>query len=317
MSSSSSELTNSVLPEPVIHTPLVRKKRSLQEEIQQQPTSSVSDSLSSHSATGNPPHKTPKVDREYDILDEPAAVMKDLVESKKLRKILHPATWKKLRDLMEKITRDASYKTYQLTTETDSPELPMKTSEEFEIEMTDHLKLICDSGESEFQRLIETLVCKGYCLIDNLYNKKEEEDDSEDKKEEEETPSSTAPAAPLSTPLVNKKGSVLQALRKTWSSSFCQSGWQKIKAFFSKCAMDSSYKVYRSLKQKGIQKSSIKTEKQFGIDLSKAGLLPFVRNDSLSKLTPLVHRLICQSYVAIDLHYLQVEGYEGEADQPF
>lgn len=301
----------------VYHTPMVRRKRPLQE---QQPTTS-SLSLSSSSTSSicvSPPRKSTKVEPEYDIQDEAAAVMTDLKEGKILSKITQKGRRKKLKWLMEKTAMQVVYKSYLLTKETEDPKAPMKSSEEFEMEMKTRLPLIFETQLDNLKPLLQKIVCNGYLVINNFYNgedepeeegKQEEEGDDEDEEEDD---------MPPHTDIDDDSVAVLQAMTESdLSHQIIQEDcWNEIKAFMEKIVAFPSYEMYLLYKAEGIYEAPMKSEKEFASDMRTTNLLPSIfSGGGHSKLFKLINTLICKGYVAIDQLYRSIEQYEQEEEE--
>jgi hypothetical protein len=196
-----SDLTNTVLPEPVIHTPLVRKKRSLSEA----PVANLATSSSSSAQdlsckdskipTGKKlKHKLPMAAvasaKECSIHNEVEAVMQDMKEAGTPLKIRRQL-WYPVQQLMQKIALDTYWKVDKLYREKKEGELPQRSSERtfHELKEAAQIAMIPKDDLHKMERLIENFGYEAFVEIERFYCELEEYEveDSETQEEKEES----------------------------------------------------------------------------------------------------------------------------------
>jgi hypothetical protein len=174
-----SELTDFVLLEPVIHTPLVRKKRPLPDG----PVAEVksSSSLQCHDSkipTGKKlKHKLPisVSSKDTPIVNEVEAVMQDMKEAGtplRIRKQL----WYPVQQLMQKIALDTYWKVDKLYRGKARDELPKEGSERtfHELKQATQLAMIPKEDLRNMERLIENIGYEAFVEIERFYCELEE-----------------------------------------------------------------------------------------------------------------------------------------------
>jgi hypothetical protein len=195
-----SELSSSVLPEhePVIHTPLVRKKRSLPEESLAEINSCSSSSSSipdlcneSKIPTGKKlKHKLPlphPATKEVVLDNESAAVMQDMEEAGKSYRIRRQL-WFPVQQLMQKIALDTYFKVDKFYREKEGREPLQRTTQDIfhELKAAGQLSLISRADLQQMERLIEKIGYEAFVEIERFYCELEEYD-SENAEIDEET----------------------------------------------------------------------------------------------------------------------------------
>ncbi len=190
-----SDLTDTVLPEPVIHTPLVRKKRSLSEEpvanLGQSSSSSAQDLLCKDSKipTGKKlKHKLLlSAAKECPIHNEVEAVMQDMKEAGTPLRIRRQL-WYPVQQLMQKIALDTYWKVDKLYREKGGEgNLSQKSNERtfHELKQAAQLAMIPKDDLQKMERLIEKVGYEAFVEIERFYCEMEEYEVEEDEKEED------------------------------------------------------------------------------------------------------------------------------------
>jgi len=180
-----------VLPEhePVIHTPLVRKKRPLPEKVVAEDTSSVSIQdrrNDSKIPTGKKlKHKLPISSasaKECPIHNEVEAVMQDMKEAGTPLRIRRQL-WFPVQQLMQKIALDTYWKVDKLYREKAASELVQKSNERtfHELKQATQRAMIPKEDLHKMERLIENIGYEAFVEIERFYCELEEYEEEDAK----------------------------------------------------------------------------------------------------------------------------------------